>query len=184
MPRTRSCDSRAFSELMGISFGTGEQAPDATFIEAPSSTKNAAGARDPKMHQGKKGKNRHFGLKAHFGFKTHIGVDAGSGLVHSAEVTSANASDISMARVLVREDDAFCYADSGYAGIAKRPEVVGDACLSRVDWISVSLDRRIQPWRLLLILVRRSSRTKNYRFGIKKHDWSRNEASFRAEWAQ
>lgn len=52
---------------------------DATFIEAPSSTKNAGGSRDPEMHQGKKGKSWHFGMKA------HIGIDAGSGLVDAKE---------------------------------------------------------------------------------------------------
>ena len=46
---------------------------DATIIEAPSSTKNAAGKRDPEMHQTKKGNNWHFGMKA------HIGVDAETG---------------------------------------------------------------------------------------------------------
>src|SRR3546814_4133146 len=40
---------------------------DATIIEAPSSTKNAAGARDPEMHQTKKGNQWHFGMKAHIG---------------------------------------------------------------------------------------------------------------------
>jgi len=30
-------------------------------------------------------------------------------------------TDISQAHVLVREYDRFCYADSGYTGIAKRP---------------------------------------------------------------
>jgi transposase, IS5 family len=49
---------------------------DATIIEAPSSTKNATGTRDPEMHQTKKGNNWHFGMKA------HIGVDAETGLVH------------------------------------------------------------------------------------------------------
>ena len=46
-------------------------------IAAPSSTKNAKGERDPEMHQTKKGKQWHFGMKA------HIGVDADSGLVHT-----------------------------------------------------------------------------------------------------
>ena len=45
---------------------------DATFIAAPPSTKNKAKARDPEMHQAKKGNNWHFGMKA------HIGVDAKS----------------------------------------------------------------------------------------------------------
>lgn len=55
--------------------------------------------------------------------------------MHTVGVTPANTSDISTAPTLVRDDDEFCYADSGYTGIAKRPEVVKDACLSRVDWI-------------------------------------------------
>src|SRR5690606_3253794 len=50
---------------------------DATIIDAPSSTKNAQGARDPEMHQTKKGNNYFFGMK------THIGVDLHTGLVHS-----------------------------------------------------------------------------------------------------
>ena len=46
---------------------------DASIIDAPSSTKNRRRARDPEMHQTKKGKQWYFGMKA------HIGVDAGSG---------------------------------------------------------------------------------------------------------
>jgi len=38
---------------------------DATIIEAPSSTKNRANARDPEMHQTKKGNQWHFGMKVH-----------------------------------------------------------------------------------------------------------------------
>jgi IS5 family transposase len=52
---------------------------DATIIEAPSSTKNKRGARDPEMHQTKKGNQWYFGMKA------HIGGDAKSGLTHSLE---------------------------------------------------------------------------------------------------
>ena len=40
---------------------------DATIISAPSSTKNAAKARDPEMHQTKKGNQWYFGMKAHLG---------------------------------------------------------------------------------------------------------------------
>jgi IS5 family transposase len=38
---------------------------DATIIEAPSSTKNRTGERDPEMRQTKKGNQWHFGMKAH-----------------------------------------------------------------------------------------------------------------------
>mgnify|MGYP000512817348 CR=1 FL=1 len=40
---------------------------DATIIEAPTSTKNKTGERDPEIHQTKKGNEWHFGLKAHIG---------------------------------------------------------------------------------------------------------------------
>jgi IS5 family transposase len=46
---------------------------DATIIAAPPSVKNKANARDPDMHQTKKGNQWYFGMKA------HIGVDAESG---------------------------------------------------------------------------------------------------------
>jgi len=39
----------------------------ARIINAPSSTKNADKARDPEMHQTKKGNQWYFGMKAHFG---------------------------------------------------------------------------------------------------------------------
>ena len=173
-------DSRAFSRFMGVSFGLGDQVPDATtllkfrriiegnglaqeilarvnaaleadgvmmrggsivdatFVEAPSSTKNASGSRDPEMRQGKKGNNWHFGMKA------HIGVDAGSGLVHTAAFTPANVADVAVAHALVRGDDRFCYADSGYTGVAKRPEVAGDPALSGIEWVVAEKPSRVK----------------------------------------
>ena len=101
---------------------------DATFVESPSSTKNRERSRDPEAHQAKKGNNWHFGYKA------HAGVDAGTGLVHTVEVTAANVSDVAVAPSLLRPDDEFCYADAGYTGIGKRPEVRGDPTLSGVEW--------------------------------------------------
>jgi transposase, IS5 family len=56
---------------------------DATLIAAPSSTKNKETARDPDMHQTRKGQQYSFGAKA------HIGADADSGLVPSLECTAA-----------------------------------------------------------------------------------------------
>jgi IS5 family transposase len=60
---------------------------DATIISAPSSTKNADKARDPEMHQTKKGNQWYFGMKAHFG------VDSRSKLIHAAVATPANVAD-------------------------------------------------------------------------------------------
>ena len=64
---------------------------DATLMAAPSSTKNREHARDPEMHQTKKGNEWHFGMKA------HIGVDRDSGVVHTVVdlLPSQRTSDIS-----------------------------------------------------------------------------------------
>jgi len=101
---------------------------DATIIAAPSSTKNASGARDPAMHQTKKGNQWYFGMKA------HTGVDAGTGYVHTVTATAASVHDLDEAARLVRADDEVVYADAGYQGAAKRPEIIGDEDLSKVEW--------------------------------------------------
>lgn len=101
---------------------------DATIISAPSSTKNAKKKRDPEMHQTKKGNEWKFGMKC------HVGVDAGSGLVHTITVTSANVHDINETHKLLREDDEFAYGDNGYSGIEKRDEIKNDEHLSKIDF--------------------------------------------------
>src|SRR3954465_4976091 len=73
---------------------------DATLIAASPSTKNAAGQRDPEMRSSKKGNQWHFGIKA------HIGVDAESGLVHTAGVTSGSVHDATVMDQLIRDDDS------------------------------------------------------------------------------
>jgi IS5 family transposase len=45
---------------------------DGTIINAPSSTKNANKARDPEMHQTKRGRQWYFGMRAQFGVDSHI----------------------------------------------------------------------------------------------------------------
>ena len=81
---------------------------DATIIHAPSSTKNQDKARDPEMHQTKKGNEWHFGMKL------HIGADVDSGAVHTVEVTPANEADISLLPKLLRPEDEVIFADAGY----------------------------------------------------------------------
>jgi IS5 family transposase len=91
---------------------------DATLIAAPSSTKNRQRARDPEMHQTKKGNQWHFGMKA------HIGADAASGLVHRVVGTAAHVSDLSQAHALLHGEEQTAHADAGYTGVEKRPEIV------------------------------------------------------------
>ncbi len=101
---------------------------DATIIEAPTSTKNADKKRDPEMHAVKKGKDWHFGARM------HVGVDAGTGYIHSMEMTAANVSEREVVPLLVREDDNVVYGDAGYTGLAKRAEFKADAHLSAIDY--------------------------------------------------
>ena len=89
---------------------------DATIIEAPSSTKNSTGQRDPEMRQVKKGNQYHFGMKL------HIGVDAKTCLVHSFSTTSANVHDVTEAHRLLHGGERQVWGDAGYAGVQKREE--------------------------------------------------------------
>ena len=87
---------------------------DATLIAASPSTKNKEGRRDPEMSQSKKGNQWYFGMKA------HVGVDAESGLVHTAGVTTGKVHDAKVMDRLIREDDAAVYGDKAYASEAKK----------------------------------------------------------------
>ena len=92
----------------GLKVGTGTIV-DATIIGAPSSTKNADKARDPEMHQTRKGQQWYFGMKI------HIGVDSQTGLAHSAVVTAANVHDKHPLPDLLHGAEQRVYGDSAYA---------------------------------------------------------------------
>ena len=98
---------------------------DATIIQAPSSTKNREGKRDPEMYQTRKGKQYYFGMKL------HIGVDAETGLVRSMETTPANVHDVTQAGKLLHGEERRVWGDAGYTGVGKREENQG---LS-VEWL-------------------------------------------------
>ena len=89
---------------------------DASIVAAPSSTKNRQRARDPEMHQTRKGKQWYFGMKA------HIGVDSESGLTHGLATTAANGSDVTHAHLLLHGGETDAWGDAGYQGVEKRPE--------------------------------------------------------------
>ena len=79
---------------------------DASLIEAPSSTKNKAGRRDPEMRRTKKGNQ------------------------HGLCTTAANAGDVTAAHRLLHGAERRVWGDAGYQGVGKRPENDGGA----VDW--------------------------------------------------
>ena len=103
---------------------------DASIIEAPSSTKNRAGERDPEMHQTKRGNEWHFGMKV------HIGVDVDTGLVHSMSTTAANN--------LLHGGETMVWCNAGYQGVHQRAENLG----CQVDWqvaMKPGLWRQLDP---------------------------------------
>jgi IS5 family transposase len=93
----------------GVTVSTGTIV-DATIIAAPSSTKNAAGTRDPEMHQTKKGQQWYFGMKA------HLGVDSRTKLIHSVAATPANVHDSQALPWLLHGRERRVWGDSAYTG--------------------------------------------------------------------
>ena len=111
-------------ESRGLSLREGTVV-DASIVEAPSSTKNRSGERDPEMRQTKKGNQWHFGMKM------HVGSDAETGIAHSFAATAANESDVAHAHRLLHGGEKRAWGDAGYRGVEKREENRG----SDVEWL-------------------------------------------------
>jgi len=111
----RDLGRRLFDEVQrhlaakGLKVATGTIV-DATIINAPSSTKNAKKARDPEIHQTKKGKQWYFGMKA------HIGVDSRTKLIHAVVATPANVADSTVLADLLHGNETRVWADQAYRG--------------------------------------------------------------------
>lgn len=99
---------------------------DATIIAAPPSTKNEQKARDPEMHQTKKGKDWHFGMKAHIGTDRH-------GIVHSLTTTAANVSDITQMPELLHGEEREVFGDQAYWSEAHRQAALAKGVRYRVN---------------------------------------------------
>lgn len=92
---------------------------DATIIDAPSSTKNKAGKRDPEMTSTKKGNDWYFGMKA------HVGVDADSGIVHSLATSTAKLHDSRVWDEVLHGDETSVWADKAYVSAEREDAFVG-----------------------------------------------------------
>lgn len=90
---------------------------DATILAAPPSVKNEAPARDPEMHQTRKGNQWYFGMKA------HIGVDPESGRAHTVVGTAANVADVTQTGDVRHGEEKTVSLDAGYTGVEKREEL-------------------------------------------------------------
>lgn len=93
----------------GVKVATGTIV-DAAIIAAPSSTKNAAKARDPEMHQTRKGQQWYFGMKV------HLGVDSKTKLIHSMTTTAANVHDARPLGQLLHGNETRVWGDQAYRG--------------------------------------------------------------------
>lgn len=102
-------DVLAHLEAKGMKIATGTIV-DATIIAAPSSTKNKQKARDPEMHQTKKGNQWHFGMKGHFG------VDSAEKLIHAVAATPANVHDGEVLGDLLHGEETRVWGDRAYQG--------------------------------------------------------------------
>jgi IS5 family transposase len=92
---------------------------DATIIDAPASTKNKAGKRDPEMTSTKKGNDWYFGMKA------HIGVDADSGVTHSLQTTTAKVHDSQVWDEVLHGGETSVWADKGYVSAEREAAFQG-----------------------------------------------------------
>lgn len=92
---------------------------DATIIDAPSSTKNKAGARDPEMSSTKKGNDWFFGMKA------PVGVDADSGITHSLETSTAKLHDARVWDELLHGEETSVWADKAYVSAEREAAFTG-----------------------------------------------------------
>lgn len=99
-------------QARGVKLATGTIV-DATIIHAPRSTKNKDRARDPDMHQTRKGQQWYFGMKA------HIGVDSRAKIIHSVVATAANVADATVLPDLLHGDETRVWGDQAYRGSAR-----------------------------------------------------------------
>jgi len=120
----------------GCRIGTGTIV-DATLIAAPSSTKNKTGARDPEMHQVRKGNQWHFGMKA------HVGVDAETKLIHAVTATAANVADSKVMGELLHGEEETVWGDQAYQG---QQAVLAERAPKAVDRTNRRWRSKLQVW--------------------------------------
>jgi IS5 family transposase len=96
---------------------------DATILGAPSSTKNRDKARDPEMHQTKRGNQWYFGMKAHIAQGHPVGVVEATGLVHSVVTTAANVGDVTQVGDLLHGKEKVVFGDAGNIGVEEHAPV-------------------------------------------------------------
>ena len=145
---------------------------DATIISAPASTKNAEGARDPEMRQGKTGRDWHFGMKA------HVGTDR-RGIVHSLTTTHAGTADITQLPELLHGKEREVFGDQAYWKEADRQA-------AKAQGIRYRINRRATKHRPLTEYQKHINRCRSrarargeHAFHVVKRLWGFNKVRYR-----
>ena len=146
---------------------------DATIIAAPSSTKNAEGARDPEMKQARKGQNWHFGMKL------HVGTDV-QGRVHHVRATHAAAADIGQLPHLLHGAERTLYGDQAYWKQADREAYEARGVRYRVNRRPISRTRPLsERWRWINRTRSRTRACGEHAFHVIKRLWGFQKVRYR-----
>jgi IS5 family transposase len=145
---------------------------DATIIAAPPSTKNAEKARDPEMHQTRKGKQWHFGMKA------HVGTDK-RGIVHSLATTDAAAADISQMHKLLHGAEREVFGDQAYWSETHRQSAKARGIRYRINRRG-SRSRPLSDHQLFINQIRSKARARGeHAFHVVKRLWGFAKVRYR-----
>jgi IS5 family transposase len=145
---------------------------DATIIEAPTSTKNQTGQRDPEMKQTRKGRNWHFGLKVHMGTDRR-------GVVHSLSVTHAAVSDLQELGPLLHGEERALFGDQAYWSEPLRQQCEAAGIRYRVNRRPTKPNPLSERWRRI---NRERSRTRamgEHPNLVFKHQWGFRKVRYR-----
>lgn len=145
---------------------------DATIIAAPSSTKNATGARDPEMKQTRKGTGWHFGMKV------HVGTDR-RGVVHSLTTTDAARNDMTQLPELLHGEERTLYGDRAYWSEALRQECVQHGIRYRVNRRGHRHRPLSAKWRAINRSRSRVRARGEHAFLVVKHLWGFRKVRYR-----
>ena len=146
---------------------------DATIIAAPSSTKNAAQARDPEMKQTRQGNAWHFGMKL------HVGTDL-KGRVHRVTATHAGVADITQRPALVHGEEGVLYGDQAYGKEADRQTFEAHGVRYRVNRRAAAPHKPLSArWRAINRARSRTRARGEHPFHVVKRLWGFAKVRYR-----
>lgn len=145
---------------------------DATLIEAPPSTKNEEGKRDPEMKQTRKGKAWHFGMKL------HVGTDR-QGLVHTVTATDAAQADVTQMPELLHGEEREVFGDQAYWKQADREALEALGVRYRVNHRAAPQHVLSERWRKINRARSRIRARGEHAFHVVKRLWGFAKVRYR-----